>query len=120
MEQKLIKIDKEFVSFLRISYYCPGCHMQVILTPDIGEKEYFSCGKCRHSIHVRSTEFHHINEIKKWLAQTEYSRSILERTGFQVWIEGQPDPTTFYRGSTSLKRTYSHPFWEKDKGKYER
>jgi len=110
----LIKIDKPFIDYFRISYYCPGCHKQVILTPDIGGKEYFSCGECQHSIHVRGTQFHHINNIKRLMHEMEYSRSILERTGFQVWIEGQLDTSKLYHGSTALERTYYHPFWEKD------
>ncbi len=115
--EALIKIDKPFIDYFRISYYCPSCHKQVILTPDIGDKEYFSCGRCQHSIHVHSTQFHHIQHIKSLMDNMEQSRKILEGTGYQVWIEGQLDTSTFDYGSTVLKRTHYQPFWEKDNKK---
>ncbi len=106
----LIKIEKDFIDYLRVSYLCPECHKQVILAPDIGDKEYFSCGECQHSIHVRGNQFHYIENM---LFEFDRARNILEKNGLQVWIEGQPVPNTYYPGSTSLKRTYRKSSWEK-------
>jgi DNA-directed RNA polymerase subunit RPC12/RpoP len=106
----LINIDDNIINFLRISYLCPSCHKQVILTPDIGDKEYFSCGECHGSYHVRGNQFHYIQEMRDVF---DFARKVLNKNGLQVWIEGQPDPSTFAHGSTTLKRTYYKPFFQK-------
>jgi len=52
-----IKIDKELINYLRISYKCPSCRKEVILTPDFSDKEYLQCGACQYSIHIEVIRF---------------------------------------------------------------
>jgi len=106
--KQLIKIDKEFINYLRISYQCPACHEQVIIIPDTGGKEYFSCGVCQHPILVRGNRAHYIQDL---IHQVDFARKALNKNGLQVWIEGQPDTSTLYPGSTTSERTnYKSPF----------
>lgn len=101
----LVKIDKELINFLRLSYRCPGCMKQVILTPDISDKEYLTCGVCQHSIHIR---YNQVMYLKELLRDFDSRRKILEMNGLQVWIEGQPDTSPLIPGSTTLKHTQYH------------
>jgi DNA-directed RNA polymerase subunit RPC12/RpoP len=98
----LVKIDKDLINFLRLSYRCPGCMKQVILAPDISDKEYLTCGVCQHSIHIRSNQAHFLKEL---IYEFDRDRKILEMNGLQVWIEGQPDTSPLLPGSTTLKYT---------------
>ena len=98
----LVKIDKELINYLRISYKCPSCRKYVILTPDIWDKEYLTCGECRYSLHIRSNQARYLKDL---LFQFDRYRKILEKNGLQVWIEGEPDTSTLIRGSTTLTYT---------------
>ncbi len=101
-KQHLVKIDKELINYFRISYKCPGCLKQVILTPDIWDKEYLTCGECQYSLHIRGSQARFLKEI---VFHFDKFRKILEMNGLRVWIEGQPDTTPLIRGSTTLTYT---------------
>jgi DNA-directed RNA polymerase subunit RPC12/RpoP len=101
-KKHLIKIDKDLINYLRISYKCPGCHKQVILTPDISGKEYLTCGECQFSLHIRGNQ---AISLKDLVFEFDRCRKILEKNGLQVWIEGQQDTTPLIRGSTTVTYT---------------
>jgi ribosomal protein S27AE len=102
--KQLIKIDKELINYLRISYKCPSCLKQVILTPDIWDKEYLTCGECHYSLHIRSNQAQFLKDL---IFEFDKCRKILEMNGLQVWIEGQQDTIPLIRGSTTS--TYTRP-----------
>ena len=108
--KQLIKIDKEIINYLRLSYLCHGCQKQVILTPDIWGKVYLSCGECQHSIYIRDNQRVCLDDLTHVF---DRCRKILNKNGLQVWIEGQPDTSTLAHGSTTLKRTYYKSPFEK-------
>ena len=108
----LMKIDKELINYLRISYKCPSCQKLVILTPDIWDKEYLTCGECRYSLHIRSNQAMHLKDL---IFQFDKYRSVLEKNDLQVYLEGQSDTSTLIRGSTTLTYTREKPFSRKNK-----
>ncbi len=100
--KNLVKIENELINYLRISYKCPGCLKQVILTPDIWDKEYLTCGECQYSLHIRSNQAMYLKDL---IFEFDKYRKVLGMNGLQVWIEGQPSTSTLIQGSTTLTYT---------------
>jgi len=101
-KKHLVKIDNKLIDYLRISYKCPSWGKQVILTPDIWDKEYLTCGECQYSLHIRGNQARFLKDL---IYEFDKYRIILEMNGLQVWIEGQSDTSTLIWGSTTLTYT---------------
>ena len=110
----LIKIDKELINYLRVSYKCPSCRKLVILTPDIWDKEYLTCGECQFSIHIRRNQATYLKDIIHYFDE---NRKALHMNGLQVYLEGKQDTTPLIRGSTTLTYKREKPLSRKNKTK---
>ena len=97
-----IKIDGELINYLRISYECPSCRKQVILTPDFTDKEYLTCGACKYSIHIRSNQVRYLKDI---MFNFDRERKYLEFDGIHLWIEGQPELSKLQPATTTSRPT---------------
>ena len=109
MSEHTIRIDKELINYLRISYECPNCRAEVILTPDIRDKNYLTCGKCKYSLYLDYNQVLALKDLKDSIDEFDKHRKRLKVNHLQVWIQGTSAPSLPIQGSTSATYTRDKP-----------
>jgi len=83
MSGRSISIQRSLFSYLELSFSCPSCGKETVLSPGSFYQNCFCCSECQHLFPIKTDQRHHLFDLANVF---DKDRELMQAGGFKVSI----------------------------------